>query len=187
MKCEICKRAEAVTAITVTRDGARQELYVCAACAAAAKAGRKAPDKGHAPKVTVVGRDSGNVPEPLVEEFVKATLGFMKGMAEAEEEKDRICPSCKATWEHIKETGRLGCPACWKAFAREIRETFLGMEYGRVHLGAAPDVRGISDAHDARTALERELKNAIAREDYLRAAEIKRQLDTLGPANKETT
>lgn len=185
MKCEICKRAEAVTAITVTREGVEQELYVCAACAAAAKKGPGArrPAKGRGPKLTLVGGDSENVPGPLVEEFVKATLGFMKGVAEAEEEKTRVCPSCRTTWERVKETGRLGCPACWKAFAREIRDAFLVSEYGRAHLGAAPDVGVIPDARDARTVLERELKDAVAREDYHRAADIKRRLDALGPAD----
>ena len=183
MKCEICHKAEAETAITRTVDGEEKELYVCAACAAAAKAspnGRPAQPPRRKPRVTIVGGDGGNVPQPLVEEFVKATLGIMKGMADSAEEQHRACPVCGATWDRIEKHGRIGCPACWKTFAREIRETFLKGEYGRAHVGAAPAVTALPDPDAARAVLERELKDAIAREDYVRAAELKRQLDALG-------
>jgi len=188
MKCELCHQAEAETAITLTVDGQEKELYVCAACArdAANPAPRrkKAPPRGRGtPKVTIVGGNADDVPQPLVEEFVKATLGFMKGMAESEEAPNRTCPSCRRTWESVKESGRLGCPTCWKAFAREIREEFLRAEYGRAHLGAAPSVDALPDTRDMRAVLERDLKAAIAREDYRLAAELKHKLDAL-PRNK---
>lgn len=181
MKCEICHRAEAETAITVRRDGEERELYVCAACAKAARDGRPGqPPQRRSPRVTIVGGDGGDVPQPIVEEFVKATLGFMKGMAASEEETRRTCPACGTSWERIKKESRIGCPACWKTFAREIRETFLKGEYGPAHVGAAPAVSSLPDPESARTVLERELKDAIAREDYRRAAAIKHDLDALG-------
>ena len=111
----------------------------------------------------------------------------MKGMAEAEAEAEKplVCPACGLTWAAAKERGSLGCPSCWKAFSREIREEFLRGEYGPVHTGAAPAVERLQDPSAARKVLERELKDAIAREDYRRAAELKRRLDGFGDAGKE--
>ena len=186
MKCEICKKAEAERAITVTENGVEKELYVCPACAEAATRGRTAkakPPRSGRSGVAVVGGE--NVPQPLVEEFVKATLGFMKGMADAHEDKRRACPACGATWESVKDSGRLGCPSCWKTFACEIRGEFLSAEYGPVHTGAAPSVDDLPDAQAARRVLERQLGDAVAREDYHLAAEIKRKLDGLDAAKEE--
>lgn len=186
MKCEICRKAEAEKAITVTENGVEKELYVCSACAEAKKQGKTAkakPPRTGRPGVTIVGGE--NVPQPLVEEFVKATLGFMKGMADADEDKRRTCPVCGATWDSVKASGRLGCPSCWKTFAREVRGEFLAAEYGPVHMGAAPSVEVLPDARSARRVLERQLEDAIAREDYRLAAEIKRKLDGLDAAKEE--
>ena len=68
MKCEICHRAEAVTAVTLTVDGQQKELYVCAACAKASRGEtpRRKPPRGPAPKITIVGDAPGNM-KPIVE------------------------------------------------------------------------------------------------------------------------
>ena len=186
MKCEICHRAEAVTAVTLTVDGQQKELYVCAACAKASRGEtpRRKPPRGPAPKITIVGDAPGNM-KPIVEEFFKATLDIMTGAVDSEDAPERICPSCHRTWESVKDSGKLGCPACWKAFAREIREEYLRGEYGPAHLGAAPSVETIPDARDVRAVLARDLKDAIAREDYRLAAELKRKLDALGDGQED--
>ena len=72
-----------------------------------------------------------------------------------------------------------GCPACWRTFARQIRREFLSAECGRAHIGAAPAIDRLPDARAVRAVLERDLKAAIAREDFHRAAALKRQLDAL--------
>lgn len=181
MKCEICHEAEAETAITLKQDGTERELYVCKACAEKAKA-PKAPtpasSKGR-PKITVIGNDTKDLPQPLVDGFVKAAFDFMKGVAEVEENEHRRCPVCKRNWDQIKESGRLGCPACWKTFGKKIRTEFLAGQYAASHTGSAPCVERLPDPTAIRTVLERDLKAAIAAEDYRRAAELKQKLDDL--------
>ncbi len=185
MKCEICHKAEAQVPVTIKVDGGEKELYVCKACAEKAnrpppgKPGKNAP---HGVQFKAINGDGTDLPKPLVDGLVKATLDFMKGVAEVEETENKTCPACKATWEQIKESGRLGCPACWKTFAKQIQREFLQGEYAKRHVGAAPGVEKISNTADQRTILERDLKEAIAREDYRRAAALKRQLDDLDNA-----
>lgn len=187
MKCEHCHKADAKKAVTVKEKDGEREIYVCDACAARLL-GKDHPStrsEEAAPSVSV-GGVSGEPPPPFVEEFVKATLGFMKNVAEAEENEKRSCPACGANWNKIKESGRLGCPACWKTFAKHIRAEFLAAQFGQAHRGHAPAVERLPDAQSARSVLERDLKNAIAREDYRLAAELKRKLDSL-PGGKETS
>lgn len=183
MKCEICHKADATTAITVKQNDSAKELYVCAACAAAHRRSSTANEREERPKVAVIEGSSAQ-PPPFVEELVKATLGFMKGVAEAEENEKRACPCCHAKWEQIKESGHIGCPSCWKTFARQIRQEFLAGEFGKAHVGSAPAIDRLPDANAVRTILERDLRAAIAREDYHQAALLKSKLDNLNDKGK---
>lgn len=186
MKCELCHQAEAETAITKKIDGVEKELYVCKACAAksASESKSESKGKGNVSRISVVGGKD-EPPPPFVEDLVKATLGFMKGVAEAEQNVNRKCPGCHANWEQIKSSGRLGCPSCWKTFAQQIQSEFLAQQFGKRHLGAVPAVTEVKDPADQRAILARALKAAIKREDYHEAARIQHQLEALGPAAAE--
>ena len=101
----------------------------------------------------------------------------MKGMAEAEENEHRTCPKCKSNWDQISKSGRITCPACWKTFAKKIRAEYLSGEFGPSHTGSAPSVDTIPDSNEALAVLERDLKAAVAREDYRAAAAIQKKID----------
>lgn len=192
MKCEICHEADAETVLKTKIAGVEKELYVCKACAAKAKSKAKAEAEAEAevkgeggkPHISVVGGKD-EPPPPFVEDLVKATLGFMKGVAEAEQNVNRKCPGCKSNWETIKSSGRLGCPACWKTFAQQIQAEFLRDAYGPRHLGAVPALTTARATDDQRAILARQLKAAIRREDYHEAARIQKQIDAL--ASTEAT
>ncbi len=177
MKCEICHEADAAAVIHVKKDGEDRELYVCKACAAKSRHKKKDPNlkpKGEDAPALELG--DGEEPPEFVKNLVEATLGFMKGVVESEQNA-RTCPACKTTWEQAKDSGHLGCPNCWKAFAKNIRANFLSGQYGPKHVGSMPpNVTGEA----SRAYLERELKSAVAREDFKRAAALKRLIDALG-------
>ena len=156
MQCELCHKNKAEKAITIKKDGAEK-------------------DEGAIPPFTT--GEGANVPPPLVEGLVKATLDFMKGMAEAEENEHRTCPKCRSNWDQISKSGRITCPACWKTFAKKIRAEFLSGEFGPTHTGSAPSVDAIDDSREAVAVLERELKAAVAREDYRTAAALQKKID----------
>ncbi len=179
MKCEICHKADAATVLhRKKKDGSDEELYVCKACAAksgdAAKQHRPDAKNDGPAKVSFADGE----PPPFVENFVKAALGLVEGIAEQEKDK-KSCPGCGRTWEQIKEEKRVGCPRCYRAFAELIRTEFLTSSYGRTHVGEMPkNVVG----KDSRAYLERELKKAVRLQKFEKAAEIRRKLDALGNA-----
>ena len=175
MKCEICHEADAAAVIHLKKDGEDKELFVCKSCAAKARHSDKkksAPNKDE----PLLPFDEDGEPPEFVKNLVEATLGFMKGVAESGHRKHSKCPVCKTTLDQIKKTGRLGCPACWKTFAKSIHETFLVGEYGPKHVGSMP---ATVTGEASRAYLERELKAAVAREDFKRAASLKRLIDAL--------
>lgn len=182
MKCEICHKSEAETAVSVTRNGEARELYVCRKCAASIGGGKSGSEKSASRrkgKVTVTRIDASDDPPPFLRDFIEATMGLMKGISDGE--SHMTCKTCHSTWDKIKERGRLGCPNCWKTFSKEIQEGFLKLEYGRTHLGPPPAAASpvAADSAVSRAWLERELKSAVAREDYRRAEEVKRLLDAM--------
>lgn len=175
MKCEICHETDAAAVIHVKKDGEEKELFVCKSCAAKAKHPAKKKTAPEKDEPSLVFGD-GDEPPEFVKNLVEATLGFMKGVAESGHRTHSKCPACKTTWEQIKKTGRLGCPQCWKVFAKSIHETFITGEYGPKHVGAMP---ATVTGEASRAYLERELKAAVAREDFKRAASLKRLIDAL--------
>ena len=181
MKCEICHEADAAAVIHVKKDGEDKELFVCKSCAAKAKHPTK-NRRDQNKDVHHLDFDDGEEPPEFVKNLVEATLGFMKGVAESGHRTHTKCPACKTTWEQVKRTGHLGCPNCWKVFAKSIRETFFAGEYGPKHVGS---VRATVTGEASRAYLERELKAAVAREDFKRAASLKRLIDALD-GRKET-
>ena len=129
MKCEICHKADAATVLhRKKKDGSDEELYVCKACAAHPDGPPPKPDhwksKGKTTKVSF----SEDEPPPFVENFVKAALGLVEGIAEHEKDK-KPCPGCGHTWEQVKEERRVGCPRCYRTFAELIRTEFLMRYY----------------------------------------------------------
>ncbi|MBO7483484.1 MAG: hypothetical protein J6U17_06340 [Kiritimatiellae bacterium] len=89
MKCEICKEKDAETAITVKKDGADEELYVCRECARKEsvrrqkKSQRTKKASGQPPGVTLsVSRvgDDGEPPPPIVEAIMNAMSDFVSDL-----------------------------------------------------------------------------------------------------------
>ena len=177
MKCELCHKADAETALRLEKDGKEQELYVCKTCAAAAKhSGKKKDDGGKDVKVV----RAGDKPPQFVEDFFKAAMELVDGLGHLAEERNtekKVCPACHANWEQITKQERLGCPVCWKTFAREIRKEALGGCYGVAHVGSMPPE---APKGDTRAYLLRKQKAAIKRQDYETAAELQRRIDALG-------
>ena len=178
MKCEICHKADAATVLhRKKKDGSDEELYVCKACASAeSNGGKKPPNRKKDGKSGTKVSFAEGEPPPFVENFVKAALGLVEGIAEQEKDH-KTCPGCGHTWERIKEERRVGCPRCYRTFAELIREEFLSGAYGRTHVGEMP--RGVT-GRDSRAYLERELKAAVKRQQFEKAAEIRRKLDAIG-------
>lgn len=187
MKCEICHKAEAKAVIhRPKKDGTMEELFVCKTCAQAAKAAQEKEQKvseensENADGPVIIGA-SGEKPPPFVENLLKATLGFVQGIAEAEAEKTRpeSCPVCGKKRETLIADGRPGCPECWHSFNVEITEHFLNGQYGVRHKGRSPSNTPAAQA-DPCAELERQLKIAVKKQQFEKAAQIRRELEKLG-------
>lgn len=181
MLCEICKHNEAESVLhRKDASGEDEELYVCKKCLAAANGKTQkedAPD-GDGPSVKAKFISANGEPPPeFLQNFLDAAVGLIEGVARSGKPLETSCRVCGATWQKIKDSRKVGCPDCWSQFGKEIRKEFLCGQYGAKHKGKIPE--RTSDGKPSRAYLEKELKDAVEKQNYRKAARIRKQLDAL--------
>lgn len=151
MKCDKCDRPATVHMTEISGDQ-KIEKHLCEECAASEGITIKA-----------------NVPiTQLLEDFVLATTAGTE-VAELQ------CDVCGLTFGEFRHAGVLGCPQDYDAFAKALVPMLERAHQGASrHIGKVP-LRAGSDQVRLNTILRLrgELKNAVAAEDYERAAELR--------------
>jgi protein arginine kinase activator len=163
--CENCGEREAVVHLTQIVDNTITTLNLCEPCAAA----KGVETGGHAAKF------------PLGD-FL-ASLGEGPGAAGAGTESGGACPSCGATLRDFRQTGRLGCAECYRAFEPHLRELLRRVHGSAQHVGeryrGAGTDAAAAPAEDRRTAadalpeLRERLRRAVEAEDFEQAARLR--------------
>jgi len=94
----------------------------------------------------------------------------------------RSCPACGTTMAAVRESGLAGCPQCYEFFEGDLGAVVERAQAGAtVHTGRHPARAGsLIDSAALRNRLARELREAVAAEQYERAAALRDQLQSLG-------
>jgi protein arginine kinase activator len=163
--CENCGEREAVVHLTQIVDNTITTLNLCEPCAA---------EKG-----VETGTHAGKFP---LGDFL-ASLGQGPGGAGVAAEPEAPCPSCGATLRDFRQTGRLGCAECYRAFEAHLRELLRRLHGNAQHAGeryrwlgaAAEAAPGEARAapEDALADLRERLRRAVESEDFERAARLR--------------
>ena len=115
MFCDVCKSKEATVFLTQIVEGKMQKVNLCESCS---------KEKG--------------VNDPTG--FALADL--LLGLGAAQEiEKNPLgirCSVCGFSQTDFKKTGRLGCSACYDAFAEGLSGMLKNMHRGLIHTGKVP-------------------------------------------------
>jgi protein arginine kinase activator len=90
------------------------------------------------------------------------------------------CPTCGITFKEFRASGRLGCPNDYKHFERGLRPLLEKIHNASQHTGRVPSRVGqrIERQHLI-SALQRDLSQAVEREEYERAAELRDKIRAL--------
>jgi len=91
-----------------------------------------------------------------------------------------VCERCGTTHQEFKKGGRLGCEACYHVFRPVLDPLLDGMHAGIKHLGKIPSgsASRVKFERSVET-LKTELKDAVEKEDYEKAALIRDKLREL--------
>jgi protein arginine kinase activator len=161
MTCQRC-REEATVHLTETVDGERRELHLCLACAR--KAGVALPEQP--PKLGL---------DAVVENLIVTHVGELVGAL-----AELTCPDCGLKFMEFRARGWLGCPNDYRSFSRGLLPLLMRAHGATRHVGKVPRRR--IEANE-RLRLRAQLREAIAREDYEQAAQLR---DQLRPKEAET-
>lgn len=101
-----------------------------------------------------------------------------------------MCLSCGITWQQVQQTGFLGCPKCYTTFSALLRPVLRRIQRGPKHTGRTPSTKAEAAEPVRRTAkrasplarLKKELEEAVRREEYEKAAEIRDRIRRLQAA-----
>jgi protein arginine kinase activator len=162
--CERCKKAQATFHLTnIEPSGEKIERHLCERCAV--EAGLLQLQK---PAVNL---------NELIESFVGG------GKESSSALSNLVCEECGISYVEFRNHGLLGCPRDYDAFKEPLGKLLERAHDGATHhAGKVPKSLGAArttqqDIH----RLKRQLADAIAAEDYERAAELRdriRELET---------
>jgi protein arginine kinase activator len=185
MKCDQCEQ-EATVHETRKVNGKMVERHLCQKCAR---------DKG------IDAQPQISVPE-LLQKYLQhaaevAKTGAAAGTlaAPAQAGKATSCPACGTGYLEFRQSGLLGCPDCYRAFEQQLAPLLeRAHEGGSHHIGKLPK-RALTGARQAAAprdlesllggaqeragrikTLRKQLEEAIAAEQYERAAKIRDEL-----------
>src|SRR5688572_13063489 len=157
MNCDVCKQNSATVFLTQIVDGKMQKVNLCEGCS---------KEKG--------------VTDPTG--FALADLLLGLGAAQEMERGGGVqkCPVCGFSQADFKKTGRLGCASCYETFAEGLQSLLKGMHKGTSHQGKVPSrlLQTIEREQQIKD-LHRDLRKAVAEENYESAAQIRDQIKSL--------
>jgi protein arginine kinase activator len=166
MTCDQCHEREAVVHLTHIADGQVTMLHLCERCAA--EKGVESP---------------ASVQDNTLVKFVGATMGkssidpaLMPGGGRGS------CPSCGATLQDFRQSGRLGCADCYRTWEGALRDILRKLHGATLHMGERYNDRGTvepSDPRERAADLREQLRLAVATENFELAAEIRDRLRVL--------
>ena len=154
--CQYCNKREAKIHFTEIKDGKKTEMHICEQCA-------------HEKNMVLAFPSL-----PVLSQIMKGGPSATRGESEA---VPATCPACGLAYTEFKAKGRLGCPACYNAFAPVLVPLLEKVHGTASHHGKAPPrVEGELESRREVEALEIELNEDVAAEDYERAAELRDQI-----------
>ncbi|MHC4066677.1 MAG: UvrB/UvrC motif-containing protein [Planctomycetota bacterium] len=160
--CQLCKNAPATVHVTDISppDGEKRERHLCESCAEE----EGITMKQHEPINTILAK------------FVQQKVG-----AGSPEVANLTCPMCGVSFREFRSQGLFGCPHDYEVFAEHITPLIERAHGGATHhigkvprrLGGAPSDQG------ELLRCQRELNEAVAKEDYETAARLRDQIKAL--------
>lgn len=163
MYCEECKKRPATVHLTSIVNGVKVENHLCEQCA-----GKKG--------TIIFDLNKFSIPN-LLGSFFGNTYSIQGINARQD---DTVCPGCGMTFDNIRESGRLGCSQCYQVFEEELDPILRRIHGNSQHMGKIPSRGGEKVLLKKKVdELKNALQQALAKEEYEKAAEIRDSIKSL--------
>ncbi len=162
MKCKYCNKPATIH-ITEIIEGSPQEFHLC---------------DEHAREHIASGAVAPSKPKQPQEHM--AALAAASSTGDLSRLDAQACPACGITFREFRQSGRLGCAHDYEAFKDELLPLIENIHGATQHCGKVPSGAPETIARTSQLLhLRRQLKEAIDREDYELAAEIRDKIREL--------
>lgn len=157
MQCDQCKERPAAIHLTQIINDTVTTVNLCEQCAA---------EKGVQTGATVA-------KFPLSDFLASMGKGTSAHLPVADDTTE--CPSCGATLQDFRESGRLGCPRCYRTFGAHLRDLLRRLHGSSQHVGEAYATSSQESPGDGPSIgeLRDQLRRAVEAENFELAAELR--------------
>ena len=167
MLCERCgQRPVSVHMTEITPDGQKSETHLCEICAREIQQEKI----GHA------------LPPIQLHHFLASLLNnsSVGGKKQQQVNMGRRCAKCGVTEDQIANQGLLGCGDCYPFFADRVKPLLRKIHGSTRHTGKVPErTGGRARLFKEINLLKNNLKEAVDREDFEQAAQLRDQIRNL--------
>ena len=163
MKCQKCEKPATFHITDLTGKDGLLELHLCPECAKQYLQTNETEQE--APKISGV---------------LSSQLKLEQTAEDLKELDGKECPICGISFYEFRQAGRLGCPHDYVFFGEELEPLLLNVHNGSEHVGKHPK-RGVCDT-EAQTELirlRREMKEAVQKENYEHAQELRDRIRSI--------
>lgn len=163
MKCQRCEKP-ATFHITELTGPEPVEVHLCETCAKTYLSQSADPD---APA------------EPSLAGVLAKQLKLGQAAEDLEKLDQRACPQCGITFFEFRNQGRLGCPHDYVFFQKELLPLIANIHGETRHTGKRPRGGKSTDSQSEIIRLRREMKQAIEKEHYEQASQLRDEIRRL--------
>jgi protein arginine kinase activator len=164
--CQVCKKNAATVHLTEIIKSKKREIHLCEECAGKKGVAFKSQ------QFSIADLLSGLVNQQAAQEIAK--MSQIK------------CPICGMSYLEFRQHGRLGCATDYTVFKEGLIPLLEKIHGSTVHLGKIPSASGETrEASRQLLELRQELKRAVDREDYEKAAELRDRIQELEKPDNE--
>ncbi|MEX2188179.1 MAG: UvrB/UvrC motif-containing protein [Pirellulales bacterium] len=163
MKCQKCDKLATfhITELTGGAGGELVELHLC---------------EDHA-RHYLTQSDDATEDKPSIAGSLAQQLQVGQTAEELSRLDQKACPVCGITFYEFRSKGRLGCPHDYTCFEQELMPLLANIHGETEHVGKTPRRAPLQTENRTRLIrLRREMKEAVAAEDYERATELRDEI-----------
>lgn len=167
MKCQQCEKPATFHITDLTGD----ELLALHLCPDCAKHYLQTEEDVAKPAPTTGATITGIIQQQLTLEQTAEDL---------KELDTKECPICGVTFYEFRQSGRLGCPHDYDVFNSELEPLLINVHGAGQHVGKQPKRKPNATEEQTKVIrLRRDLQEAIEREDYESASDIRDHIRTI--------
>lgn len=165
MRCNICKKDNAIIHIREYTDIGVRRINLCLECAL---------KRGLNTAVDNI--------DLLLADIIKKVLNIPSNRNKVGKKSSRqnitiVCPSCGMSLHNFSKELKVGCPICYTVFEKIIDLIIYNYNNSLSYLGKLPDdIKKVTIQRSKLKRLKRELKESLDLEEYMKAAVIRDEI-----------